>query len=104
MSRKSRRDCSITCEKTGGPWSLANPKAHANNADVLGMELDTNKLVPYSSQTRQPESASQKVGIKNAGRKRDLLSLIGYLQHAAKAVHQGRSFVRLMHLYTTVHL
>ena len=35
-------------------------------------------------------------------RKRDLLSLIGYLQHASKAVRQGRSFVRRLITSSTV--
>lgn len=38
-----------------------------------------------------------------AGRKRELLSLIGSLQHASKAVHQGHSFLhRLITLSTGV--
>ena len=40
---------------------------------------------------------------RKAVKKRDLLSLIGYLQHASKAVRQGRSFVRrLIDLSTVV--
>ena len=31
---------------------------------------------------------------RRSGTKRELLSLIGYLQHASKAVRQGRSFLR----------
>ena len=37
-----------------------------------------------------------------AGKKRHLLSLIGYLQHAAKAVRQGHSFLRRLITLSTV--
>ena len=62
----------------------------------LGLELDSIKL-----EIRLPESKLRRLQLllkewegKRAGKKRDLLSLIGYLHHASKVVRQGRSFLR----------
>ena len=70
----------------------------------LGMELDSRTFT-----IRLPED--KLVVLRNllrewsghkAVRKRELLSLMGYLQHAAKAVRQGRSFLRRLIALSTV--
>ena len=69
------------------------------------MELDTVTRIirlPEDKLTRLRTLLSDWRGRK-AIKKRDLLSLIGYLQHASKAVRQGRSFLRrLIDLPTVV--
>ena len=71
----------------------------------LGMELDSVK-----QEVRLPEGKLAELrstlrswrGMKSC-RKRDLLSVIGVLSHACKAVRAGRSFLRrLIDLSTTV--
>lgn len=61
----------------------------------LGMELDVQKLeicLPAEKLDRLHQLLSECEGHK-AGKKRDLLSLIGYMQHVSKAIRQGRSFL-----------
>ena len=61
----------------------------------LGMELDTvTRIIPLPENTliRLRTLLSDWSGCK-AVKKWDLLSLIGYLQHASKAVRQGCSFL-----------
>jgi len=69
------------------------------------MDLDSNKLeirLPADKLARLQTMLKDWEG-KKAVKKRDLLSLIGYLHHASKAVRQGRSFLRrLIHLSTLV--
>ena len=95
-----------TCENTGAPLELSKSEGPTARLTFLGMELDTNKLeirLPAAKLDRL-KLLLKKWEVKKAGKKRDLLSLIGYLQHAAKAVRQGRSFVRrLINASTTVH-
>ena len=71
----------------------------------LGMELDSEKL-----QIRLPGEKLGKMrailrswrGMKSC-RKRDLLSIVGVLSHASKAIRAGRSLTRgLIDLSTTV--
>ena len=62
----------------------------------IGIELDTVKLeirLPADKLQRLQEQTREWKGRK-AGTNRDLLSLIGTLNHACKAVRQGRSFLR----------
>ncbi len=69
------------------------------------MELDTHKLeirLPAVKLDRL-KVLLNKWELKKAGRKKELLSLM-HRQHAAKAVRQGRPFVRrLINASTTVH-
>ena len=71
----------------------------------LGMQLHSQKLemrFPTDKLECLQQLLSDWKGQK-AGKKRDLLSLIGYLQHASKAVRQGCSFLRrLITLSTSV--
>ena len=70
----------------------------------LGIELDTRKMeirLPVEKLERLRKLLAEWEGCK-AGKKRELLSLIGYLQHASKAVRQGRSFLRRLITLSTV--
>ncbi len=85
------------------PLELSKSEGPTARLTFLGMELDTNKLeirLPAAKLDRL-KLLLKKWELKKAG---DLLSLIGYLQHTAKAVRQGHSFVRrLINASTTVH-
>ncbi len=62
----------------------------------LGLELDMQKLVIRLPQ-KKLEKLQGSLGNwrhKKSGKKRDLLSLIGLLSHACKAIRVGRSFLR----------
>ena len=77
-------------EKQVGPTSCL---------DFLGIELDTVKmeiLLPHEKLQGTTELVASWRGRK-ACRVKELQSLVGSLQHACKAVHPGRSFVRRMH-------
>lgn len=82
-------------EKDEGPSTVVN---------VLGIELDTGKLeirLPLEKLARLKAALETWRGRK-ACKKRELLSLIGSLSHACKAVRAGRSFLRrLIDLSTT---
>ena len=85
-----------TCEYTGNPLEVSKCEGPATTIVFLGLELDSIKL-----EIRLPESKLRRLLLllkkwegKRAGKKRDLLSLIGYLHHASKAMRQGRSFLR----------
>lgn len=87
-----------TCEELGVP--VADEKVEGPSACLtfLGIEVDTNGW-----QLRLPDEKLQRVRSlvaswrrKRGCTKRELLSLIGLLQHACKVVHPGRSFLRRM--------
>ena len=93
-----------TCKLTGTPLEVEKCEGPATIITFLGMELDTQLM-----QIRLPPEKLEKLRHqllmwekRKAGKKRDLLSLIGSLQHSSKAVRQGRSFLRrLINLSTT---
>ena len=89
-----------SCQSTGTP--LEEDKCVIS---FLGMELDSQKMeirLPADKLERLRQLLTDWKGRK-AGKKRELLSLIGYLQHASKAVRQGPSFLRrLIALSTAV--
>ena len=93
------------CRSTGTPLEEDKCEGPASVMTFLGMQLDSQKLeirLPADKLERLQQLLSDWKGRK-AGKKRDLLSLIGYLQHASKAVRQGRSFLRrLITLSTAV--
>lgn len=93
-----------TYKITGTPLELSKSEGPTTTLTFLRMELDTVKL-----EIRLPidklaclKMVLKRWETKRAGKKRDLLSLIGYLQHAAKAVRQGRSFLRRLIKASTV--
>ena len=93
------------CRDTGTPLEEDKGQGPANVITFLGIELDTRKMeirLPAEKLERLRKLLAEWEGRK-AGKKRELLSLIGYLQHASKAVRQGRSFLRrLITLSTAV--
>ena len=95
-----------TCEYTGTPLEVEKCEGPTPVITFLGMELDSLRMevrLPQDKLTRLKQLLTD-WSCRKAGKKRDLLSLIGYLQHASKAVRQGRSFLRwLINLSTTAH-
>ena len=92
------------CKVTGTPLEEDKCKGPAQVLTFLGIELDTRKMeirLPVEKLERLRKLLAEWEGRK-AGKKRELLSLIGYLQHASKAVSQGRSFLRRLITLSTV--
>ncbi len=95
-----------TCDDLGVPLEASKSEGPTSCITFLGLELDSSARV-----IRLPEDKLARLcrslddwGNRKATRKRNLLSLIGHLQHAAKAVRQGRSFFRrLIDLSSVVH-
>ncbi len=85
-----------TCEYTGTPLEAEKCEGPTPVLTFLGMELDSLLMevrLPQDKLIRLKQLLAD-WSCRKAGKKRDLLSLIGYLQHASKAVRQGRSFLR----------
>ena len=86
------------CQLLGVPVSVKKLEGPATIIVFLGIELDTVAL-----EMRLPGDKLQRLRSiirawqeKKSCKKRDLLSLIGHLQHACKVVRYGRSFLRRM--------
>ena len=65
----------------------------------LGIVLDTSRMearLPKEKLTRLQSTVAEWMG-KRKATKREILSLIGQLQHAAKVVRAGRTFVARMY-------
>ena len=94
-----------TCEGLGVPLEESKCEGPTSCITFLGLELDSRARIirlPADKLARLCQSLQEWGNIKPT-RKRDLLSLIGHLQHAAKVVIQGRSFLRrLIDLATIV--
>ena len=83
----------------GIPLAIAKVEGPTTVLEFLGILLDTtrmearlpeNKLVWVQTTVREWIS-------KKKATKREILSLVGLLQHAAKVVHPGRTFVSRMY-------
>lgn len=82
--------------KANLPLDPAKEEGPSTCVGVLGVELDTVKLeirLPADKLARLKVSLETWKG-RRACKKRELLSLIGSLSHACKAVRAGRSFLR----------
>ena len=94
-----------TCQQLGVPIEPDKTEGPAIRITFLGMEIDSVARIirlPDDKLTRLRSLLTDWSGRK-ALTKRELLSLIGHLQHASQAVHQGRSFLRrLINLSTVV--
>ena len=86
------------CKGLGVPIAPAKTEGPATKLTFLGIELDTasltislprEKLERLCAMIRDWET-------KKSCTKRELLSLIGYLQHACRVIKPGRSFLRRM--------
>ena len=94
-----------TCERLGVPIAPDKCEGPATRLTYLGIEIDTVQM-----QLRLPEEKLRRVQAtvrewlgRKAGRRRELESLVGLLQHAAKVVRPGRRFVRrIIVIMTTV--
>ncbi len=78
------------------PTEPEKDEGPATEIVFLGMELDSEKLeirLPQEKLDRLRQTLCEVRGMK-ACRKRQMLSVIGILSHACKAVRAGRSFVR----------
>ena len=84
------------CDITGTPLEQEKIEGPTTCLPFLGIELDTEAMeirLPADKLLQLRETIREWIGRK-AGRKRALLSLIGLLNHACKAVREGRSFLR----------
>ena len=100
------------CNELGVPVAGEKTEGPATSLTFLGIQIDTRAMQLRLPQeklhdlktrldhwTQRGESATP----RRSGKKRDLLSLIGVLQHAATVVKPGRTFVRsLIDASTTV--
>lgn len=87
-----------TCKTLGLPLKVEKVEGPATSLTFLGILLDTQKM-----EMRLPEAKMKELqdilaawSSKKTVRKRDLLSLIGKLSHAAKIIIPGRIFLRCM--------
>ena len=94
-----------TCDTLGIPVAKHKVEGPSTCLSFLGIELDTQALqlrLPPEKLSRLQSLIKTWQG-KKACLKRDLLSLIGQLQHACRVVKPGRTFLRRMiFLSTTV--
>lgn len=84
------------CQEAGMPTEPDKDEGPATEIVFLGMELDSQKLEIRLPQEKLERLRQTLLGVRGmkACRKRQLLSVIGVLSHASKAVRAGRSFVR----------
>lgn len=85
-----------TCNETGLPTEPTKDEGPATILGFLGMELDS---VAMEVRLSQEKLTAMRVELgkwrkRKACKKRELLSLVGVLSHACKAVRSGRSFLR----------
>ncbi len=84
------------CQQVGMPIEPEKDEGPATTITFLGLELDT---IALEVRLPQEKLASLRTVLKSwrgrkACRKRELLSLIGSMSHAARAVRPGRSYIR----------
>ena len=89
-----------TCRTLGVPLSIEKVAGPAATLEFLGILLDTTRMearLPDDKLLRIHKAVTEWLGKRNAT-KREILSLVGLLQHAAKVVRPGRTFVRRMYV------
>ena len=104
------------CNYLGVPLALEKVEGPSTALTFLGIVLDTIKMearLPEEKLSKLREEVAQWVSRTDA-RKREILSLVGSLQHATKAVRCSRAFVsrmyataaklREMHFYTRLNV
>ena len=88
------------CEELGFPVAPEKTEGPTTTLTFLGIELDMaeglpqEKLVRLQATITQWMKHSDHPSPRGSGKKRDLLSLIGLLSHAASVVRPGRAFLR----------
>ncbi len=88
-----------TCRTLGVPLALEKVAGPTPVIEFLGILLDTLRMearLPDNKLVRIQREVSEWLGRKNAT-KREILSLVGLLQHAGKVVRPGRIFVSRMY-------
>ena len=92
-----------TCHDAGVPVEDGKTEGPLTTISFLGMELDTIAMeIRLPADKLRLQKLTREWQGRKAGSKREFLSLIGILQHAAKAVRQGRSFLRRLIDLSTV--
>ena len=88
-----------TCKMLGVPLALEKVEGPVTSLKFLGIVIDTARM-----EARLPTDKLEKIRClvaewlpKTNATKRNILSLVGLLQHAAKVVRPGRIFVRYMY-------
>ena len=87
------------CEDLGIPLALEKVEGPSNTICFLGITLDTIRMeirLPTDKLQRIKDTLSNWLEKKKA-KKRDVLYLVGLLQHASKVVRCGRTFVGRMY-------
>ena len=105
LGRPASSQCSMAmatteqvCVELGVPTEPEKNEGPATSVSVLGIEFDTEDMIlrlPLTKLTLLRQQVQAWCG-KKCCLKRELLSLIGSLQHAASVVKPGRAFVRRM--------
>ena len=94
-----------TCSRLGVPVAPEKCEGPTTMMTYLGIEVDTMQMqlrLPEQKMRRVQATVVEWLGCK-AGRRRELESLVGLLQHTAKVVHPGCRFVRrIIAVMTTV--
>ena len=86
------------CDQLGVPVAPHKVEGPDTTLTFLGIELDTVKMelhLPQDKLSRLTSAIGEWLN-KKVCRKRELLSLIGHLQHACRVVRPGRTFLRRM--------
>ena len=93
---KNMETMAAVCAEAGLPIEPSKTVGPATMITFLGMELDSLEGVIRlpEDKLRALKDLLQKWRAKMACRKRELLSLLGLLNHACKAVRAGRSFLQ----------
>ena len=110
---KAALECTLaTCARVGLPVAPGKTEGPTTRLTFLGIEIDTvanevrlpsEKLQRLQSELEHWMGRGKNRTPRRSGTKRDLLSLIGLLTHAAKVVRPGRAFTRnLINASTTV--
>ena len=88
----------LTCEELGVPIATEKVEGPSTKIPFLGIELDTESLTLALPAEKLYNLKTMVAGWqgKKSCTKRELLSLIGHLQHACKVVKPGRTFLRRM--------
>ena len=87
------------CQMLGIPLAIAKVEGPTTVLEFLGILLDTTRMearLPEDKLIRVQTTVREWISKKKAT-KREILSLVGLLQHAAKVVHPGRTFVHRMY-------
>ena len=87
---------SVTCNRLGVPITPDKCKGPATRLTYLGIEVDTIEMqlhLPEEKLKRVQATVTEWLGRK-AGRRRELESLVGLQQYAARVVRPGRRFMR----------